>query len=63
MLELLISGCRGDEKTVPVPCCETTDNAGTTNAGVNDGNDVSKLGLKCGIKICTAADGSETVTK
>jgi hypothetical protein len=46
MLEFLV-GCGGrDEKTSLVACSEATDNAGSCDRGVTDGNDILKFGFE-----------------
>lgn len=46
MLQFLVGGRAGDEKTMSVTGGETTNNSGATDGGVNDGHDIGELGFK-----------------
>jgi hypothetical protein len=63
MLEFLIGGGARDKETVTVPSAESTDNTGSGDGGVDDGDDVLKFSFKNGVEVGGGGEGGETVTE
>lgn len=58
----LFFGCEVSKEKGQRTRREATHNAGTTDARVDNGNNVSQFSLKGRIEICAALDGTEAVT-
>ena len=61
MLELLVGGCGGYKKAVSVPCGEAPNDAGTTDGGMDDRDDILELSFECRVEVCRALDCTEGV--
>lgn len=61
MLQFLVGGGAGDEKTMSVTGGETTNNSGATDGGVNDGHDIGELGFKDRVEVCRRSESREAV--
>lgn len=61
MLQFLVGGGCWHQKTLSVSSGQATDDVGTSDGGVDDRDDVLKLGLEDGVEVLGGADGNQAV--